>query len=182
MDNGNAGNGSDVEINFDQQTSTVAVEAYRIFLVKADQAANQGPDFFSQLDADQYTEVQVDEIFPLQGKVLGEQAKDSDGDILAEGQSYRVVVMTVSIDPDEVAHTLTWLESAFSFGPNPLISPHTIEFDAGAGSMVRDQAGDLLLGTYDIQSHFTLDLEKRFFVYRISTQGGLNKASEDYSL
>jgi len=89
-DIGNAGNGSDLEVTFSPASGENNINHYRIYVAKS----SKGLTLDQANSNKNYTQVSKGKNSYTQ--VLGASAKDTDGELIRNDQSYRVYVLSVS--------------------------------------------------------------------------------------
>jgi len=174
-DNGNAGDGSDIEVIFEEQSDQSNIQEYRIVVSKATSTNNLNVDFVSNLDARSYAGESPDEVFPVRGITLLSSTTDTDGDPIKEGTGYIVSVLTVSKDEILSSNFLTVDNRVFTLTQNNLVSNYTIQFDGGAGSLVIDNDDSLYMGHYNIVDHLSGVEEEVYPVYQIGETGAVSE-------
>ncbi|MCH8331642.1 MAG: hypothetical protein IH946_09760, partial [Bacteroidetes bacterium] len=118
------GNGSDLQVSFTKATDETSISAYRIFVVNQSFAP-----FFTLVDArnnPNYTEV-----LPTGSNIvttLSDTAKDHDGDLIANSNTYNIFVMSIADDSIATADILSdssagvYLETIASSASNVVVS------------------------------------------------------------
>ncbi len=181
-DNGNHGNGSDIEVNFTKPVDEKYVAEYRILVLKSENIQSFTVGDANNLAPDRFTVVDPDEIYPIQGKVLEASAVDVHGDLITEDVSYVIGVLAVTRNSEKASNALVFDNEEFTLEVNSLIVNHTPEFAGGAGSLVIDTEGILYMGDYDIQAHLQNDRAASFSIYMISSDGIVNELSTSHRL
>ncbi len=146
----NKGNGADIEVNFRKQFEINGVLEYHIFVIKAADADTYDIPKLTNLDADRFTVARPEEIFPLQGKVLTESARDTDGDLIVEGISYRFAVLSLPRNRDNHLPSLTISQDALTLSKNNIVHRYGNELEGGAGCLSIDSEGNLAMTDYNI--------------------------------
>ncbi|MEM8526620.1 MAG: hypothetical protein AAGG68_18395 [Bacteroidota bacterium] len=113
QDNDNKGDASDIEVFFRKQLETNNIQEYRIFAIKSDKAAAFTLEDANAMPTERYTQVGINETYPIKGKVLAVDAKDTDGDVITEKILYRFAVLTVAKDKKAFKNTLVVDEDDF---------------------------------------------------------------------
>ncbi|MEL6717193.1 MAG: hypothetical protein AAFP82_00595, partial [Bacteroidota bacterium] len=150
QDNGNRGNASDIEVFFRKQFETNNIEEYRIFAIKTDKADAFTVEDAQEMATERYTPVGINETYPIKGKVLAADAKDTDGDLITEGVLYRFAVLTVAKDKKQFKNTLVVDKDDFELKTNNLIFDYSKEFSAGSGSLSIDKEGNLYMADFNV--------------------------------
>ena len=182
-DNGNLGNGSDVEINFTEQVNQSNVLEYGIILIKAEKANSFTIDDANALLIENYTIGQPADIFPIQGVKLNATSKDSDGDLIREDIDYVVGILTIVKDEEISSNALTLDNKEFRLTTNNLIFDQTPKLDGkSAGSLSISGEGDVFMGSYDIVDHAFGSPELLAPIVQVSFRGRVSEVSEPLSL
>lgn len=150
QDNGNRGNASDIEVFFRKQFETNDIQEYRIFAIKSDKAAAFSLEDANAMSTEKYTQVDINETYPIKGKVLAADAKDTDGDLITERVLYRFAILTVAKDKKQFKNTLVVDEDDFELKTNNLIFDYSKEFEAGSGSLSIDKEGNLYMADFNV--------------------------------
>lgn len=90
---GHNGNSSDVQINFKRPDSTLHVSEYRIMIVKEESSGSFTESKAATITSNFYTAVSVSQ--GEQSVYLPSGARDTDGNLITAGRSYRAFVLTV---------------------------------------------------------------------------------------
>ena len=169
-DNGNAGNGSDLEVFVSEQLDNNHIAEYRAFIIKSD----RGGYSLEEANSNEYYESATpEEIFPIQGIVFTENSRDTDGDLLQNDVDYVVGVLSIARNPEDWSNSFFLSDQHFRLTVNNQISDFTREFEAGAGSLTLNAEGDIIMGDYNIISELSDDKSENFTVYRIDGEGSV---------
>ncbi|MDW3647097.1 MAG: SMP-30/gluconolactonase/LRE family protein [Bacteroidia bacterium] len=182
MDNGNVGDASDIEVNFNKQLDLQNIAEYRLFALKSNRVANFGLEIAGAMASERYTLIQTDETYPVKGKELTAQSKDVDGDIINANESYRFAILTVAEDSRISENTLAISEQDFQLTVNNLLIDHTREQEIGAGSLLMGPSGQLWMGDYNIQRHVSENSDTTYRLYRITDDGSFIEESTEYQV
>jgi len=183
QDNGNRGNASDIEVFFRKQFETNNIQEYRIFAIKSDKASVFTLEDANAMPSEKYTQVNINETYPIKGKILAAEAKDTDGDVITEGVLYRFAVLTVAKDKKQFKNTLVVDEDDFELKTNNLIFDYTKEFEAGSGSLSMDKEGNLYMADFNII--FSVGnpyFQSEFPIHKIAKNKVVSTFSEPYRL
>jgi len=182
MDNGNVGNGSDIEVNFKKQLDLNNIGEFHLFAIKASKATAFSLEMANDMSADRYTTIQRDETFPVKGKVLTAQTTDTDGDVINTNESYRFAILTVAEDSRASDNTLAISEEDFQLKVNNLLTDHTREQEIGASSLLMGPGGQLWMGDYNIHRHISSASDTSYRIYRITDDGSFIGESSEYQI
>lgn len=182
QDNGNKGNGSDIEVHWKKQLSTTDIKEYRVFAMKAEKAVDFDIEKANQATAEQYISVDVDEVYPLRGKKLQATSTDMDGDLFVEQVPYIFAVLTVVKHPEKLNNALAIAEQVFTLRTNNQIVGYTSEFDGGSGSLSIDDAGNLYMADYNIHARLGQTSTKDFAIYKIDQDKVITTISPNFEL
>ena len=149
-DNGNEGNGSDIEVNFRKQPNSEDVGRYRVFVLKDNGSTSF--DVNAALDVNQpaYIEAQASDVFPLRGIKLSSQTTDVDGELINENTSYRIAVASLPKNEETHSAVLNIATSNFQLSVNNQVNDQSREMSAGAGSLIVDNEDNLIMADYNI--------------------------------
>ena len=136
----NNGNGSDMRVSFSKVSDETRVAAYRIIVVKSTKSI--GLDSANALTALRYTEVSKTGADQL--VILGQSARDSDGDLIVNG-TYKVYVLTIA---DGVKATINAL-SAFTSVTLANVTPADAVSNVTAADTGDENNGSDLQVTFD---------------------------------
>ena len=181
-DNGNQGNGSDLEINFDEQLDQSLISSYRVFVVKAENANSFTTESAESLSSDRFEIGMPDDIFPIQGVRFKSSSKDVDGDLIKEGVVYKAAVLTVSNDASIASNILNVDGKEFQLFQNNIVSNFTKKIEGGAGSLTISRTGNLYMVSYNIIDHLILNEEHIFPIYEINNSGSFSEVSQNNPL
>ncbi len=92
----NNGNGSDLQVGFNEPTNLDSVDNYRVLVVKASDVAGFDLDSAEAVAPDNYTVVDRQAPGNQQTVVLSDSATDIDGDTITVGVAYNVFVLTIA--------------------------------------------------------------------------------------
>ena len=150
LDNGNNGDGSDIEVNFRKQPVSDAVGKYRVLILKNTAASSFTLDQALSATSNQYEEEITDEVFPLRGIQISSDMADTDGDLITSGVPYRVAV--VSMPKDDLTHEpiMNISNDTYSLSLNNQVEDLSREMQSGAGSLAIDHDGNLIMAGYNI--------------------------------
>ncbi|MEN0045597.1 MAG: hypothetical protein AAF806_00925 [Bacteroidota bacterium] len=183
QDNGNRGNASDIEVFFRKQFETNDIQEYRIFAIKSDKAAAFSLEDANAMPTDKYTQVGLNETYPIKGKVLAADAKDTDGDIITERVLYRFAILTVAKDKKQFKNTLVIDEDDFELKTNNLIFDYSKEFEAGSGSLSIDQEGNLYMADFNVVYRVgSPPIQTEFPIHKIAKNKTVSKFSGPYRM
>lgn len=149
-DNGNKGDGSDIEVFFNKQFVINNIEEYRIFAIKANKATAFGLEDANGMSVERYTSVTINETYPVKGKTLTADTKDTDGDLITEGVSYRFAVLTIAKDKKQFQNTLVVDTDDFELRTNNLIFEYSSEFEASSGGLSIDSEDNLYMAEFNV--------------------------------
>lgn len=152
QDNGNTGNGSDIEINFQQPQPTDKLKEYRVIAVKAINAADFTIGDANSLPKGRYESEDPVRVNPLNGITLNTESLDVNGDLISSGETYVFGVLAVPKDRDSFSNSLRMSTKEFTLSLNNLVSDHSSEF-GGASSLAIDDNGNIFMSFYDIVWH-----------------------------
>ncbi|MDW3191620.1 MAG: hypothetical protein R8G66_04625 [Cytophagales bacterium] len=177
-DNGNAGNGADLEIFVSEQFENDNIAAYRAVVFKA----SNGTLSLTEANSSPYFEsASPDDIFPIQGITFTQDSRDTDGDLLTEDVEYKVGVLSIPADSKTFSTSLLVAEESITLKQNNLISNFTNEFPGfenafspGAGSLTLNAQGDVIMGSYNMVGVLSEDDSEVFPVYQMSNSGTIN--------
>lgn len=114
-DIGNVGNGSDLEVTFVKASGeTKTVKAYRVFVVKAEKAADFKLKVANAAVAEQYTEIAKTGANVV--LKLTADTKDTDGALITAGVAYQVFVLTVADGTNANENALSAPSQALTLG------------------------------------------------------------------
>jgi len=181
-DNGNAGNGSDIEVNFEKPTNITGIAEYRIIITKSSKASSFNIEDANGLTSALYSSVLPPNIFPVKGLVLKADAKDSDGDLINDQETYVASVLSVSIDDDEASNAFLRSPQTFKLENNSQLKNHAQSIEYGGGSMTIDSRDNLFMATYDVISELGLpDTTRAFPVLKIGPTGNSQEFTTPYT-
>ncbi|WP_019637265.1 copper amine oxidase N-terminal domain-containing protein [Paenibacillus fonticola] len=90
------GDGRDLQVSFSRASDEANIHHYRIFVVKADKAGSFNASIASGISSNNYT--RVDKAGSTLSQTLAASARDTDGETIRNGVSYRVFVLSVKYD------------------------------------------------------------------------------------
>lgn len=169
-DNGNSGDGSDIEVNFKKQIRTQDILEYRIMLIKYENADAFTKSTAASLDETLYESVTPSNIFPVKGLSFSADSRDTDGDIISPAQNYIAGVLTVVKDDDVFENAFDKNETSFTLSINSQISFRSRELSIPAGDLVLNENGDLIVASFDVISELSSPFQP-LSIYRINTSG-----------
>lgn len=181
-DNGNEGNASDIEVNFKKQLDLNPIKEYRLFAVKETKASSFDLTSADALSSDFYTSITTTETFPVKGKVLAADAKDTDGEVINKDQAYKFAVLTVAKDSRASENKLAISEEAFRLSINNQLTNFTQESDIGSGNLIIDPNGDLIMSEYNIQVQVSNNTRSLFKIYKIIERGSFVEQTDTLPL
>ncbi len=91
----NNGNGTDMEVAFTEVSDTSLLDEYRVMVVKSANASSFNLDSANNVSVGNYTSIAPQANSSLITQALDANAKDTDGDAIANSISYRVFVLSV---------------------------------------------------------------------------------------
>ena len=180
LDNGNSGNASDIEVNFEKQAETNDVLEYRVFLTKS--AVATSFDLSSAQSSSSYERATPDDIFTVQGLVLNSNFTDTEGDKITSQESYIVSVLSVPKNKEVFAEAFLKTTSPFRIIKNNLIKNHTLPLQVGMGSLAIDESDNLYMATNNVISEINSDREPEYPVFIISPVGDAQAYSQAFSV
>ena len=181
-DNGNAGNASDIEVNFSKQFETEDIFVYRILILKSGQVSMHDLDFLQGLGPTHYAEVAPADIFPIQGKFLPAQMVDTDGARIIEGSKYRAAVLSIPKNETQHSVSLKYSEEDFTLSRNLLVKPFSSQLEEGAGDLAINAEGELAMPAYDIITDLQGDVVEESPVYLFSSSGSISNTGQSYGI
>lgn len=153
-DNGNSGNGSDVEVNLEGQLNIEHVSEYRFFMMKRSAQSSITLAEAESLSPDNYHIFFPSDVIKIRGTVLPASFRDVDGDIITADEFYATGILTISNDEEVESNSLFISENSFQLSSNNLISTFFKAFNdmsnAAAGSLAVFQ-NELAMSSYNIQ-------------------------------
>lgn len=178
-DNGNAGDGSDLEVFISEQFENENIVEYRAIVVKAGNASlslneANGTAF--------YESAAPEDIFPIQGIEFTADSRDTDGDLIVENVDYIVGVVSVARDQKERSNSLLLSESPVRLFQNNQLSDFTRSFDGGAGSLARTSTGAIVMGDYNIIGELSDDGSEEYSMFRFDNDGSVDILRGPYQL
>jgi len=167
-DNGNSGNASDLEINFQKQFDTKNILEYRIFLIKAENLKSFNQEIAEQITDEGYESVLPDNIYPIKGHRLKSTSKDTDGDSINKDLSYHAAVLSVAKDEGLFRNAFEISSNPFQITINNQIELFKTDIEAGAGDITFHRDGTLYLGSFNIitllgETGKTPEAERNYF-------------------
>ncbi|WP_422104064.1 NHL repeat-containing protein [Winogradskyella sp.] len=143
QDNTNNGNASDIDLSFQESQSSPLLEAYRVFVLKntntinLNEALNSVSERYVQLSN---TTSQV---------ILDAALKDTDGDAITEGQTYKIVVMSMHSN-DTSLSVLSSPSDLFSLERTNLMSTLVSSINIGTGGVSVDNNGRIYVADFGV--------------------------------
>lgn len=180
-DNGNEGDASDIEINFEKQFNPEVIEVYRIFLLKAGKTAEQDLSFLQSLSEAHYTEVLPADIFPVQGKALNASMLDTEGDPITEGPAYRAALVSIPENPELWSPSVTYSEEDLILSRNNLVSIFSNPLEAGAGSLAGSAQGRFAMAAYDVVADLVESSDELSPIHFFDRNGSFNESNQSFS-
>ena len=182
-DNGNAGDASDIEVNFKEQSEQSNILEYRVFLVKSENVNSFTVEEALELSANQYQASSPEDIFPVRGISFNSSNVDSDGDPIREGVQYRIVVMTVVVDENLESNALSIHTEDFSLTLNNLVSNLVQPLDeVSAGSLSITNDDKIVMGGYDIVDHVSESANRYLPVFQFNRFGSTEFLTDPVSM
>lgn len=181
-DNGNNGDGSDIEVFFTKQLDFTGIAEYRAMVIKADGAVDFGLAQGASVAADSYVAAFPEDVFPVKGITFLASTKDSDGDPITNNQAYYVGVMSVSNSPKNAQSSFLLSENAFTLTENNIVTDFSSEIFAGTSSITIDPEGNIFMGDYSVIKHLGGSRGKEFTMRKIATNRGVSEVGEIYEL
>lgn len=178
-DNGNIGNGADLEVFISEQFENENIVEYRAIVVKASSAT------FSLDEANGtafYESASPDDVFPIQGISFTADSRDTDGDLLADNIAYLVGVLSVARNQKERSNSFLLSEQSFRLFQNNQVEDFTRSFQAGAGSLARTAEGTVVMGDYNIVSELSGDASESFSLFQFGNDGSVNVLRGPYRI
>ena len=178
-DNGNAGNGTDLEVFISEQFENQNIVEYRAIVAKASNAT------LSLADANStpyYESASPDDIFPIQGIRFTEDSRDTDGDLLVENEDYFIGVLSVALDQKDRSNSLLLTENPFRLIKNNQVSNFTRAFEGGAGSLARKADGTMVMGDYNIIGELSGDGNESYSLFQFGNNGSVSVLRGPYRL
>lgn len=178
-DNGNEGNGADLEVFISEQFENENIVEYRAIIFKASNATlsleeANGTSF--------YEAASPDDIFPIQGIEFSADSRDTDGDPLIENVDYHVGILSIARDQKERSNSLFITESPFRLFQNNQVSDFTRSFEAGAGSLTRTANGSVVMGDYNVIGQLSEDRSESYSLFQFGNDGSVNVLTGPYRL
>ena len=181
-DIGNAGNGSDLEINFEKQNDVSFISEYRIMIIKTSKASSYNIDKAENLADNLYAPAAPTDIIPVMGLILKADSRDTDGELINENESYRVGVLSVSVDLGLRSNVFLMSSESFSLSNNNLLTNHGRTINFGGGSISIDANDNLYMGSYNVLDEFLDDAEDVYPVIKIGSTGNSDEFSLPFDL
>lgn len=178
-DNGNAGNGSDLEVFISEQLENANIVEYRAMVVKA---SHGGLTLGEANGTANYEAAAPDDVFPIQGIVFNTDSRDTDGDLIQNNVDYQVGVLSVARDQKERSNSFLLSTEIFQLTQNNQVSDHTREFQAGAGSLTLDAGGLVVMGEYNIVGELSEDASESYTVFQMDEFGSVRELKGPYRL
>lgn len=178
LDNGNAGDASDIEVNFTKQEKTDEILEYRVFMTKTEVSNTFGLKEAQTSTA--YGRAMPEDVFLVEGLFLNSSFTDTDGDLITDQNSYTISVLSVSKDRAIVSDAFTKDTKAFRLKQNNLIKNHTKVLDVGMGSLAIDDSDNLYMATSNIISELSDNLADEYSVLNISKDGDIQPFTDLY--
>lgn len=157
----NFGDGRDLELGFQLPTERSLISEFRIYIVKDEQAL--GFDSLAAINLESH-------FITLEGKSteskvnFNETIKDVDGDLILEGQAYRLFISSVGME--NTGAPLSEGSKEVTLQQRSSVRTLTGQIEAGSGGMDMDSEGNIYMGDFGL----TLDAGGRI-VYKITPAG-----------
>ncbi|WP_339276068.1 copper amine oxidase N-terminal domain-containing protein [Paenibacillus sp. FSL W8-0426] len=163
------GDGRDLEISFNQPSNTSNITYYRAFVVKAKDASSFNLAAANKVSSSNSTIIYKNNTTSVTSK-LSSTSRDTSGELIKNGTSYVVYIMSVSANTASAESKLSTVSSSLTLGANtaaaPVITQVLDNSDYGDGRDIRVSfnrvSDESKVGSY------------RIFVVRNSVAGSFN--------
>ncbi|MET3938418.1 hypothetical protein ABIC22_001230 [Paenibacillus sp. PvP094] len=163
------GDGRDLEINFNQPSSTSNITYYRAFVVKAKDASSFNLSAANKVSSSNSTIIYKGNNTAVKSQ-LTSSTRDTSGELIRSGTAYVVYIMSVSSNAAAADHKLSSVSSSLTLGVNtataPVITQVKDNSDYGDG---RD-----ILVSFNRSSDESKVASYRIFVVRNSVASSFN--------
>lgn len=185
-DNGNDGNGADLEVFIREQFENEDVVEYRAIVLKA---SNSTLSLQEANSTSFFQSASPDDIFPIQGIEFTTDSRDTDGDPIVENVDYHVGVLSIARDQKERSNSLLLTQEPFQLTQNNQVTHLTREFpegvgspNSGAGSITLNNDGNVIMGGYNIVGELSGDDREAFSIFSIRPDGTVQELERSYRL
>lgn len=176
-DNGNQGDASDIEINYNQY-GLDDIKGYRAFVVKSQKASTHDLDFLQSLEESKYIDLAVNEVIPSRGKRLPASFLDSDGDIIQVDLPYKIAVISLPKDPSTFLPVLAYSDEDIVLSRNHLVTDFTDRLELGGGQLAINSEETLVLASYDVINDLNTAFPEQSKFLTIDNMGEVNSDEE----
>ena len=170
LDNGNTGNGSDIEINFDKQLSPQGILEYRVYLIPTELSTSFDIETVEDLGPELYTSSQYADVYPIKGIQLNSTSKSVDGTLIMSGIKYDVLVLTVADKSEEFNNSYVFEAKSFELTNNNQINTFvTFPDTVGAGNISIDSDGILYVPSFNVLDELSFGFRNPSSIFRITS-------------
>ncbi len=178
-DNGNVGNGTDLEVFISEQFENEDIVEYRAIVFKASKSTIS----LAEANGTSFYEAESPEnIFPIQGIKFTSDSRDTDGDLLVENLDYHIGVLSIASNQKERSNSLLITENPFRLFQNNQVNDFTRSFEAGAGSLARSANGTIVMGDYNVIGELSEDGSQIYSLFQFGNDGSVEVLKGPYRL
>lgn len=175
------GDGRDLRVSFTKASDEYNIGSYRAFVVKDSKANNFNLNTANSLSSNYYT--QINKTGSNISQILGSGSKDTDGEYIREGISYRVFIMSVGSGNYSNSNALSYYSSAITLNKTLTLNPATA---VEVKDISDNNNGSDLQVKFTRSSDYSNISEYRILVVKNSKAGSFNLAAanavNDYTI